>query len=66
MADTNRDRPTLISLNRFEAKKNAALAIKAFAKLKSDSMVDSARFSQLRLIIAGASFPLTRGISTLV
>ncbi|KAH9911684.1 mannosyltransferase [Epithele typhae] len=28
------DRPTLLSLNRFEAKKNAALAIEAFAQLR--------------------------------
>ncbi|ORY27764.1 putative glycolipid mannosyltransferase [Naematelia encephala] len=49
------DRPTLISLNRFEAKKNAALAIKAFAALRDDSLIPHDRFADLRLIIAGYS-----------
>jgi len=39
-----RDRPTLISLNRFEKKKNALLAVEAFALLKN---------TECRLIIAG-------------
>ncbi|KAG5653372.1 hypothetical protein H0H81_000873 [Sphagnurus paluster] len=49
--DTNAilsDTPTLLSLNRFEAKKNAALAIQAFAKLKASSKLD-----KIRLVIAG-------------
>lgn len=47
------DRTTLISLNRFEAKKNIALAVSSFARLKSQNLVDPARFSSLRLIIGG-------------
>lgn len=41
-------KPTLLSLNRFERKKNAALAVRAFAGLK-------AKFATkpLRLVLAG-------------
>nr|XP_031861951.1 uncharacterized protein CI109_002781 [Kwoniella shandongensis]KAA5529023.1 hypothetical protein CI109_002781 [Kwoniella shandongensis] len=46
-------RPTIISLNRFEAKKNVGLAIRAFAKLGSDGLVSDARFGELRLVIGG-------------
>ena len=49
------DRPTLISLNRFEAKKNVALAIQSFAKLQTDPMVKPSKFKQLRLVIGGRS-----------
>ena len=49
------DRPTLISLNRFEAKKNVALAIQSFAKLKADRLVEPGKFKQLRLVIGGGS-----------
>lgn len=44
-----RSRPTLLSINRFEAKKNVALAVKAFASaLKSEKIPQDAR-----LVIAG-------------
>lgn len=44
------DRPTLISLNRFEAKKNIHLAIRSFASVLPDS-------PHLRLVIAGGYDP---------
>ncbi|KAL0947670.1 hypothetical protein HGRIS_013758 [Hohenbuehelia grisea] len=46
------DQPTLLSLNRFEKKKNAALAIESFGALKSRR--DS---SKLRLVLAGGYDP---------
>ncbi|KXN91966.1 Alpha-1,3/1,6-mannosyltransferase ALG2 [Leucoagaricus sp. SymC.cos] len=49
-------RPTLLSLNRFEKKKNAALAVKSFALLKRKSL--SAR--GLRLVLAGGYDPRLR------
>lgn len=57
------DRPLLISINRFEAKKNVALAIEAFAimrknAIEKDPKSDAAR---ARLVVAGEShwcFPL--------
>lgn len=42
------DRPTLVSLNRYEKKKNAALAIDAFALVKKEN-------AGLRLVVAGES-----------
>ncbi|KAG9318032.1 glycosyltransferase family 4 protein [Chiua virens] len=49
-------RPTLISLNRFEMKKNAALAIGAFALLRmKPSMQQSSR--NVRLVLAGGYDP---------
>ncbi|KAG6902655.1 hypothetical protein C0995_013344 [Termitomyces sp. Mi166 len=42
------DKPTLVSLNRFEQKKNVALAIRAFANLKSKLPT-----KPLRLVLAG-------------
>ncbi|EIW68847.1 hypothetical protein TREMEDRAFT_74186 [Tremella mesenterica DSM 1558] len=48
----NSSRPTFISLNRFEAKKNVALAIKSFAKLRDDHLLSSDTFNSLRLVIA--------------
>ncbi|WWC59352.1 uncharacterized protein I303_101904 [Kwoniella dejecticola CBS 10117] len=47
------DRPTFISFNRFEAKKNAALAIKAFAKLRDDALIPDDEFDNLRLVLGG-------------
>ena len=41
--------PTLLSLNRFEGKKNAMLALKAFALIKNEH-------SNLRLVLAGILF----------
>ncbi|KAL7418615.1 Alpha-1,3-mannosyltransferase-like protein [Cryptotrichosporon argae] len=49
------DRPTLLSLNRFEEKKNVALAIRAFAKLKE--LLPERQFADLRLVIAGGYDP---------
>ena len=49
---TARSQTTIISLNRFEAKKNIALAIRAFAKV----IPNAPRYrSKLRLVVAGAS-----------
>lgn len=42
------DTPTLLSINRFEGKKNIALAVEAFAKVRQDH-------PRLRLIVAGES-----------
>jgi len=47
------DKPTFISLNRFEGKKNAVLAIMALARLNSSMMVPPEKFANLRLVIAG-------------
>jgi alpha-1,3/alpha-1,6-mannosyltransferase len=49
-----RNRPTLLSLNRFERKKNAALAISAFALLKA-KFGDHPELKHARLVIAGES-----------
>jgi alpha-1,3/alpha-1,6-mannosyltransferase len=51
----NSERPTLISLNRFEKKKNTALAIEAFALLRERLDAGSGDISskRLRLVIAG-------------
>ncbi len=46
------DRPTLLSLNRFEKKKNAALAVDAFALLHKKLSADSP-LNRLRLVLAG-------------
>ena len=48
----SRQRPTLISLNRFEMKKNAALAIEAFALLRDKASVQLLS-RNMRLILAG-------------
>jgi alpha-1,3/alpha-1,6-mannosyltransferase len=50
-----RNRPTLISLNRFEKKKNTALAIEAFALLRSKLSKESSatHLRTLRLVLAG-------------
>ncbi|KAF9228981.1 glycosyltransferase family 4 protein [Gyrodon lividus] len=49
-------RPTLISLNRFEMKKNAALAIEAFALLREKTSVQHISQS-MRLVLAGGYDP---------
>ncbi|KAH9857500.1 alpha-1,3-mannosyltransferase ALG2 [Lenzites betulinus] len=50
------DRPTLLSVNRFESKKNAALAIHSFAELQKKSPgVGHSR--KLRLVLAGGYDP---------
>ena len=51
------DRPTLLSLNRFEAKKNAALAIDSFAALLKNMDLES-KYANLRLVVAGTSKPI--------
>lgn len=49
-----KDRPTIISVNRFEAKKNVSLALDAFAGLRKDLAKSSeADGSRHRLIVAG-------------
>ncbi|KAJ2913640.1 hypothetical protein MD484_g6781, partial [Candolleomyces efflorescens] len=55
VASVRSDRPTLISLNRFEGKKNIILALEAFARLKKRSSRESA--SSLRLVLAGGYDP---------
>ncbi|KNZ79958.1 Alpha-1,3-mannosyltransferase ALG2 [Termitomyces sp. J132] len=45
-------KPTLVSLNRFERKKNAALAVRAFASLKSKLALKA-----FRLVLAGNMTP---------
>ncbi|KAI0344995.1 glycosyltransferase family 4 protein, partial [Trametopsis cervina] len=50
------ERPTLLSLNRFEKKKNAALAIDAFASLLKRLPQDSTLRS-MRLVLAGGYDP---------
>ncbi|CAK9784919.1 putative glycolipid mannosyltransferase [Cutaneotrichosporon oleaginosum] len=47
------DRPTLISLNRFEAKKNVALAIESFAQIKRGGLVPVSVAQRLRLVVGG-------------
>ncbi|KAL6308660.1 glycosyltransferase family 4 protein [Sparassis latifolia] len=52
------ERPTLLSLNRFEKKKNAALAIDAFAILRKKISENSTpTFENTRLVIAGGYDP---------
>ncbi|KAF8061737.1 mannosyltransferase [Lyophyllum atratum] len=55
VAVTSHD-PTLISLNRFEEKKNVALAVKSFAALKT-KQTSSAHIQRLRLVLAGGYDP---------
>jgi glycosyltransferase involved in cell wall biosynthesis len=54
--ESSRNRPTLVSLNRFEAKKNIKLALTAFKKLETDALIDREVFRSLRLVIAGESY----------
>ncbi|KAI8968692.1 hypothetical protein BD414DRAFT_498651, partial [Trametes punicea] len=59
-SDINRfyHRPTLLSLNRFEQKKNAALAIDAFARLRKTLAIKGDSSSRsLRLVLAGGYDP---------
>ncbi|CAB4406746.1 unnamed protein product [Rhizophagus irregularis] len=43
----------ILSINRFERKKNIILAIHAFAKLRDDNLISANQFNNLRLVIAG-------------
>ncbi|TDL18460.1 glycosyltransferase family 4 protein [Rickenella mellea] len=59
------DRPTLLSLNRFEQKKNAALAVEAFAILRAKIANDEGN-RKMRLVVAGGYDPrVTDNINTL-
>jgi len=63
------DRPTLLSMNRFEKKKNVTLAIDAFANLKKHLFVQgSSRFSNnMRMVLAGGYDPrLEDNVTTLI
>ncbi|KAF8120403.1 hypothetical protein EV363DRAFT_1459410 [Boletus edulis] len=59
----NSEQPTLISLNRFEMKKNAALAIEAFALLRDKASTQHLT-RNMRLVLAGrvAMTPASRTI----
>ncbi|KIP07479.1 glycosyltransferase family 4 protein [Phlebiopsis gigantea 11061_1 CR5-6] len=66
VAQVKSDRPTLISLNRFEAKKGAVLAIDSFAALRR-KLSDSPELASMRLVVAGGYDPrLEDNIMTLV
>ncbi|KAL0083051.1 glycosyltransferase family 4 protein [Phycomyces blakesleeanus] len=43
----------ILSINRFERKKNVELALRAFAALKTDSLIDPTTFGTYRLVLAG-------------
>ncbi|KAI0062067.1 alpha-1,3-mannosyltransferase ALG2 [Artomyces pyxidatus] len=68
IAQITSDRPTFLSLNRFEKKKNAALAIESFALLKKQLANEGrADFKVSRLVIAGGYDPrLEDNMMTLV
>lgn len=51
------DQPTLLSLNRFEEKKNVALAIRAFSRLQTDALLPADQFINLRLVVGGEWIP---------
>ncbi|THH18006.1 hypothetical protein EW146_g2937 [Bondarzewia mesenterica] len=64
-----RDRPTFLSLNRFEKKKNVALAVHSYALLKKQSSASgpSEKLQASRLVLAGGYDPrLENNIMTLV
>ena len=48
----DREHPTLLSLNRFEAKKGAILAIDSFAALRK-KVSDNPQLRNIRLVVAG-------------
>lgn len=49
----NSERPTVISFNRFEAKKNVALAIESFANLKHSGLIPESLSRDLRFVVGG-------------
>lgn len=53
------DKPTFVSLNRFEAKKNIELAVEAFSLVKRDRPEKG-----MRLVIAGARMKPCRDKTT--
>ncbi|EKM56086.1 glycosyltransferase family 4 protein [Phanerochaete carnosa HHB-10118-sp] len=66
VAQVRSDRPTLLSLNRFEAKKNVPLAIDSFAALRK-KLNSGSKLANLRLVIAGGYDPrLEDNMMTLV
>ncbi|RCH88234.1 Alpha-1,3-mannosyltransferase-like protein [Rhizopus stolonifer] len=44
---------TLVSINRFEKKKNVELGLKAFALLKKNKLISEQEFMEYRLVLAG-------------
>lgn len=44
---------TIVSINRFERKKNVELALRAFALLEKDNLVPKETFAEYRLVLAG-------------
>ncbi|UZJ54433.1 hypothetical protein CBS101457_003753 [Exobasidium rhododendri] len=61
----NNDRPTLLSINRFEAKKNIALAIDTFVQVQKENAA-LGNSSRLRLVLAGGyDYRLQENIITL-
>ncbi|PIL26667.1 hypothetical protein GSI_11243 [Ganoderma sinense ZZ0214-1] len=64
IAQVSSDRPTLLSVNRFEQKKNGVLAIESFALLRKGELISSP--GSLRLVLAGGYDPrLQDNIKTL-
>jgi alpha-1,3/alpha-1,6-mannosyltransferase len=51
------DRPTLVSINRFEAKKNIALAIDTFVLVQKELATHGETNARLRLVLAGGYDP---------
>lgn len=49
----------LLSINRFERKKNVELALRAFAALKIKNMVPKDVFANYRLVLAGKQISVT-------
>ncbi|THH20044.1 hypothetical protein EW146_g1222 [Bondarzewia mesenterica] len=69
IAQVTSDRPTFLSLNRFEKKKNVALAVHSYALLKKQSSASgpSEKLQASRLVLAGGYDPrLENNIMTLV
>lgn len=48
-----RHKKTIVSINRFEKKKNVELALRAFALLEKDNLVPKETFAEYRLVLAG-------------
>lgn len=48
-----RHKQTIVSINRFEKKKNVELALKAFATLSQNELISKEDFSHYRLVLAG-------------
>lgn len=48
-----RPKKTIVSINRFERKKNVELALRAFALLDKENLISQDEFKQYRLVLAG-------------